>query len=211
VNVGDWNQVHALMERAADHFGGPDILFNNAAIGFSASIPQMRIEDWQRVVEIDLSSVFYGCKAAIPLMRNRGGGAIINTASSSGLAGDYGAAAYCAAKGGVINFTRAAAIDHAHEGIRVNAVCPGIIETAILGGLNHVAEIRARWEECVPMGRFGTADEIASVVAFLASEDAAYVTGSIISVDGGLLAQTGQPNFPKLLKRVAAEDTAQRT
>jgi meso-butanediol dehydrogenase/(S,S)-butanediol dehydrogenase/diacetyl reductase len=200
VNVGSWDQVSALMDDAVKAFGGLDVLVNNAAIGSGGGL-QMSIEEWQRVIQIDLSGVFYGCRAAVPHMRKRGGGAIINMASSSGLAGDYGATAYCAAKGGVINFTRVTAIDHAREGIRVNAVCPGVVETPILGGLDKVPKIREQWESSIPMGRFARPEELAAVIAFLASADASYVTGSIVSVDGGLMAHTGQPNVAELVKK----------
>ena len=203
VDVSDWEQVNALMEYAAKTFGGLDIVHNNAGIGSFGPTPDVSVDEWRRVMEIDLSSVFYGCKAAIPLMRKRGGGAIVNTASGSGIAGDFGAIAYCTAKGGVVNFTRAAAIDHAREGIRVNAVCPGPIQTPILAGLDQMPHIQAQWKESVPMGRFGKPGEIAAVVAFLASEDASFVTGAIISVDGGLAAHTGQPNLPKLMQENA--------
>jgi meso-butanediol dehydrogenase/(S,S)-butanediol dehydrogenase/diacetyl reductase len=198
VDVSDFDQVKTLMDHAADAFGGLDILFNNAGIGSLAPAPDLALEDWRRVIDVDLSAVFYGCKAAIPLMRQRGGGAIVNTASASGLAADFGFLAYNAAKGGVLNLTRAVAIDHAREGIRVNAVCPGPIDTAIISGVKHIPGLKEAWDECVPMGRFGSPDEIASVVAFLASDEASYVTGAIISVDGGMMAHTGQPNLPKV-------------
>ena len=109
-----------------------------------------------------------------------------------------GAQSY-AAKAGVINYTRAVAIDHAREGIRCNAVCPGPVETPILSGISAIPEIRAAWNEVVPMGRFARPEEIAEVVAFLASDAASYLTGAAIPVDGGLTAHTGQPNLPKLM------------
>jgi meso-butanediol dehydrogenase/(S,S)-butanediol dehydrogenase/diacetyl reductase len=198
VDVADWPAVQALMAAAADAFGGPDILFNNAGIGRLAATPDLAIEDWRRVIDITLGGIFHGCKAAIPLMRARGGGVIVNMASASGLAADFGFAAYNAAKGGVVNYTRSVAIDHAREGIRANAVCPGPIETAPKASIDRIEGARERWEDSVPMGRFGTPDEVAAVVAFLASDDASYVNGASVVVDGGLLAHTGQPNFPRL-------------
>jgi meso-butanediol dehydrogenase/(S,S)-butanediol dehydrogenase/diacetyl reductase len=200
VDVSNWEQVKDLMDRAAATFGGLDIVFNNAGITSFSAIPESSLEEWHRVIEIDLSGIFFGCKAAIPLMRERGGGAIINTASGSGLKGDYGAIAYCAAKGGVINFTRAAALDHAREGIRVNAVSPGPIATPLLRGIDKMKKLRDQWQESIPMGRFGNPEEIAAVVAFLASDDATYLTGVTIPVDGGVMAHTGSPNVPKFLK-----------
>ena len=198
-NVAAWDDVEGLMRRAAEAFGGLDILVNNAGVGSFAATPDLAVEEWRRVIEIDLDSVFYGCKAAIPLMRQRGGGAIVNTASISGLAGDYGFAAYNAAKGAVINYTRAAAIDHAREGIRINAVCPGPVDTPLISGIDALQGIRESWNACVPLGRFARPEEIAAVIAFLASDDAAYVVGAAIPVDGGVTAHTGQPNLPRLL------------
>jgi meso-butanediol dehydrogenase/(S,S)-butanediol dehydrogenase/diacetyl reductase len=197
-NVAVWEEVRALVEAAAESFGRLDVMYNNAGIGRLAATPDLAVEDWRQVIDVSLSGVFYGCKAAIPLMRAQGGGVIVNMASASGLAADYSFAAYNAAKGGVVNYTRSVAIDHAREGIRANAVCPGPIETAPKKNIDPIPGARAAWEDCVPMGRFGSADEVASVVAFLASDDASYVTGATLVVDGGLLAHTGQPNFPRM-------------
>jgi meso-butanediol dehydrogenase/(S,S)-butanediol dehydrogenase/diacetyl reductase len=194
-DVADWSAVDALMTAAIDAFGRIDILFNNAGVGSFAETPDLPVEQWRRVLAIDLDAVFYGSKAAIPHMRKVGGGAIINTASASGMAGDYGFAAYNAAKGGVINYTRACAIDHARENIRVNAVCPGPVETPIFMGITEIPGLPEAWRKTVPAGRFAKAEEIAAVVAFLASDDASYVTGAIVPVDGGLTAHTGQPRI----------------
>lgn len=199
VDVAMWDEVEAMIEAAVSSFGRLDVLFNNAGIGSFASTPDLSIEEWRRVLDIDLNGVFYGCRAAIPVMRAQGEGAIVNTASASGLAGDYSFAAYNAAKGAVINYTRAAGIDHAREGIRINAVCPGPVATPIITPISKLPGIKDAWDKCVPMGRFATPDEIANVVAFLASSDASYMTGAIVAVDGGLTAHTGQPNLPHLL------------
>lgn len=199
-DVADPADVEALMQAACDAWGRLDILFNNAGVGSFSTTPDLPVEDWRRVIEIDLSSVFYGCRAAIPLMRRTGGGAIINTASLSGLAGDFSFAAYNAAKGGVVNYTRSLAIDHARENIRVNAVCPGPVDTPIIAAVKDMpGGVKALWDDCVPLGRFARPEEIASVVAFLASDDASYMVGAIVPVDGGLAAHTGQPNLPRLL------------
>lgn len=198
-DVASWDEIQTLMARTVEAFGGLDILFNNAGVGAFGATPDLSVEDWRRVIDIDLNAVFYGCKAAIPLMRERGGGVIVNTASASGLAADYSFTAYNAAKAGVINYTRAVAIDHAREGIRANCVCPGPVYTPIIAAVDDMPGVRAVWDDCVPMGRFARPEEIAAVVAFLASDDASYLTGAAIPVDGGLTAHTGQPNLPRLL------------
>ena len=198
-DVARWEDVEALMQGAVEAFGGLDVVFNNAGVGSFAATPDIQIDEWRRVIEIDLNGVFYGCRAAIPLMRERGGGAIVNTASISGLRGDFSFAAYNAAKGAVVNYTRAAAIDHAREGIRINAVCPGPVDTPLIAGVNQLQGIRQLWDEAVPLGRFARPEEIAAVVAFLASDDASYIVGATLAVDGGLTAHTGQPNLPRLL------------
>jgi meso-butanediol dehydrogenase/(S,S)-butanediol dehydrogenase/diacetyl reductase len=198
-DVSDWPQVQALMEAAKDRFGRIDILFNNAGIGNFGVTPDLDVEAWRKVIAVDLDSVFYGCKAAIPIMKAGGGGSIINTASASGLFGDFGFTAYNAAKGGVVNYTRALAIDHITDGIRVNAICPGPVDTPIIAGINDMQGVKQAWDKTVPIGRFARADEMASVVAFLASDDASYMVGAIVSVDGGLTAHTGQPNLTKML------------
>jgi meso-butanediol dehydrogenase/(S,S)-butanediol dehydrogenase/diacetyl reductase len=198
-DVAVWDDVEALIEDAVQTFGGLDVLFNNAGVGSFGQTPDLEIEAWRRVIDIDLTGVFYGCRAAIPRLRQRGGGAIVNTASISGLAGDYSFAAYNAAKGAVVNYTRAAAIDHARENIRINAVCPGPVDTPLIAAVNSMQGIRQTWDECVPLGRFARPEEIAAVVAFLASDDASYIVGACIPVDGGVTAHTGQPNLPRLL------------
>ena len=129
VDVRDMAQVTAAVEETVLRFGRIDVLFNNAGIGAYGESPDLDPEVWHNVIAIDLHSVFYGTRAAVPHMRRQGSGSIVNTASISGLFGDFGLAAYNAAKGAVVNYTRTAAIDHARDGIRVNAVCPGSVLT----------------------------------------------------------------------------------
>jgi meso-butanediol dehydrogenase/(S,S)-butanediol dehydrogenase/diacetyl reductase len=200
LDVADRAQVEAFTDAGAGRFGRLDVLFNNAGIGAYGRTPDLDPELWKRTIDVDLHSVFYGCRAGIPHLRRAGGGAIVNTASISGMGGDYGLAAYNAAKGAVLNYTRTLAIDHARDRIRVNAVCPGPIDTPLAGPLLANATIAREYRERIPMGRVGTAEEVAAVVAFLASDDAAYVTGAALVVDGGLTAATGQPNFTRIFE-----------
>ena len=190
--------VERAVAVAVEHHGRVDILFNNAGIGCVGRTPDLDPEQWGRVIAIDLNAVFYACRAAIPHMP-KPGGAIVNTASISGLAGDYGFSAYNAAKGAVINYTRTLAIDHAREGIRVNALCPGLIATPLTAGAAALPGLEQAWHAAIPMGRAGTPEEMAEVVAFLASDAASYVTGSVIVADGGQTAWTGQPDLTRFL------------
>jgi meso-butanediol dehydrogenase/(S,S)-butanediol dehydrogenase/diacetyl reductase len=197
--VADRAQVEALTERAVSEYGRLDVVFNNAGIGAFGKTPDMDPETWLRTFDVDVHSVFYGCRAAIPIFREQGGGAIVNTASISGLGGDYGLSTYNAAKGAVVNYTRAAAIEHARENIRINAVCPGPVETPLARSLIEHERVAPAYAEAIPMGRPGRSEEVAAAVTFLASDDAAYITGAMLVVDGGLTAATGQPNFHQLL------------
>ncbi|WP_273183752.1 SDR family NAD(P)-dependent oxidoreductase [Hyphomonas adhaerens] len=184
-------EVGALIKAAADTHGRIDILFNNAGIGSFANTVELPPDQWEQVIAVDLHSVYYACHHAIPHMPR--GSAIVNTASISGLGGDYRFAAYNAAKGAVINYTKALAVDHARDGIRVNALCPGLVETPITAGLNQMPGLPEEWHKRIPMGRGAQPEEMANVVAFLASDAASYMTGSIIVADGGTTAHTGQP------------------
>jgi meso-butanediol dehydrogenase/(S,S)-butanediol dehydrogenase/diacetyl reductase len=198
-DVSKPNEVEALMQAAVDRAGALHIVFNNAGVGFFGKAPDLEVEHWRQVLAIDLDSVFYGCKYAIPHMRRAGGGAIVNTASISGLFGDYGLLPYNAAKGGVVNLTRTVAIDHARENIRCNCVCPGPIDTPLLKPLLALPAAAEGYRAVIPMGRVGRAEEIAAAVAFLASDDASYVTGAALVIDGGVTAATGQINFNHLM------------
>jgi len=170
-------------------FGGLDILFNNAGIVRRASVMESSVEDWDRVIAVNLRSVFLMSRAALPVMIARGGGAIVNTGSGWGLKGGRQAAAYCASKGAVVNLTRAMALDHGAQNIRVNCVCPGDTDTPML---RHEARQLGQPEERFlaeaaerPLGRIGTPEEIAQAVLFLVSDAASFVTGAVLAVDGG--------------------------
>lgn len=192
-------EVEAMVAAAGQVYGRLDILVNNAGVGNYGETPDLAPEQWQRVLDINLNSIFYSCKFAIPLMRKQGGGAIVNIASISGMAADYGFTAYAASKGAAINYTRALALDHARDNIRANAVCPGVIETPLTTATLAVPAVRETWSANVPLNRPGKPEEIAKLVRFLASDDASYMTGAIIPVDGGITAWSGQPNMPKVL------------
>src|SRR5215204_4250890 len=166
-----------------------DVLVNSAGIGSTTTAPETPLAVWEDVFAVNARGTFLCCKHAIPGMVNRGGGSIVNVASAGGLVGLRNRAAYCASKGAVIAMTRALAVDHVAEGVRVNAVCPGTVDTPWVRRLvedagESLEALRARQ----PMGRLGRPDEIAEAVLYLASEDAAFVTGSLFVIDGGLTA-----------------------
>lgn len=198
-DVADPEQVGSMVAATLAAFGRIDILFNNAGTGCFGRTPDLDAAEWRRVLAVDLDGVFHCCKAVIPAMRRQGEGVIVNNASVSGLAGDYSFTAYAAAKGGVINYTRALALDHARDNIRVNAVCPGLIATEMIRHtMNHDA-LRQACEANIPMGRIGRVEEVARLVRFLASDDASYMTGALVPVDGGITAWSGQPDIARIL------------
>lgn len=200
MDASDPEGVQATIKLALDTYGRLDIMFNNAGMADAAPLEEISLESWNRVMAVTLTSTFLGLKYCLPLMRRQGGGAIINTASVSGTGGDYGLSSYNAAKAGVINLTRAAAIENAKFNIRVNCVCPGAINTRaaqILGG-DRADEFRRIQAKAHPLGRMGEPEEIASAVAFLASAEASFITGAALMVDGGVTAGTGLPNMYQL-------------
>jgi NAD(P)-dependent dehydrogenase (short-subunit alcohol dehydrogenase family) len=189
-DVSKAEDVERMIEAATDTYGRLDVLFNNAGIeGETAPTVDCSLENWHRVIEINLSSVFYGMKFGIPAMLKTGGGSIINNASVAGLVGFAGIPAYCASKGGVVQLSKAAALEYAGQGIRVNAICPGVIWTPMVERFTSAAEgAREALEAREPVGRFGTADEIAAMATFLASDDSSFCTGAPFVVDGGFVA-----------------------
>ena len=170
-------------------FGRLDVLFNNAGVYLANTVVDCTEEEWDLTVDIGLKGTYLMSRFAIPVMVAQGGGAIVNNASGWGLVGGDQAAAYCAAKGGVVVLTKAMAVDHARQGIRVNCVCPGDVDTPMLP---EDAQRRGlAWEEYLagaaqrPMGRIGRPEEVARAVLFLASEEASFITGAALPVDGG--------------------------
>jgi meso-butanediol dehydrogenase / (S,S)-butanediol dehydrogenase / diacetyl reductase len=196
-NVSEAGEVESMVRFAVEKFGRLDILHNNVATaGAVAPVGEMPIDAWSRAIAVSLSGVFYGMRFALPQMTAQGGGVIVNTASVSGLAADYMLGAYNAAKAGVINLTRTAAIEYARRNIRVNAVCPGSVGTPPLLRALGDGEGRRLLEDRHPIGRLGLPDEIARVVLFLASDDSSFMTGSIVVADGGISAHTGFFGYP---------------
>lgn len=194
-DVSQLDDVQNAVERVVGRFGKLDLVFNVAGTGAPlAEAPDCEPENWNRIVSVNLNSVFHVCKSAIPVLRRAGGGAIVNIGSIAGLAGDYGLGAYGATKAAVINYTRSLALDHAKDNIRVNVLCPGLIITPLSAGLHDNRDLRTAYLKAIPMGRMGTADEMARIAAFLASDEASYITGATLIADGGLMAHSGFPN-----------------
>jgi NAD(P)-dependent dehydrogenase (short-subunit alcohol dehydrogenase family) len=183
-DVGDRQQADGVVAAAIAEFGQLDILVNCAGINRDAILHRMTDEQWDAVIRVDLSAVFYLTRAAAVHMRQRGAGRIINISSAS-WQGNVGQANYAAAKAGVIGLTKTAARELAPKGVTANAICPGFIETEMTRAMPPDA-----WERIagrIPMGRVGTPTDVGNVVAFLASDEAAYVTGEVINVGGGLV------------------------
>ena len=181
------SDAQAMVAKAVKTFGRLDVLFPGAGVGAGGTVVDITEEQWDRVVDLDLKGVFLSCKYAIPEMRKVGGGAIVTVASIGGMQGKSGAV-FCAAKAGVVNLTRSMAVAHAKENIRANCICPGWIPTPINRRAWEDPERRAQIEAMHPMGRMGQPEDVAAAVAFLASDEASWITGAILAVDGGYLA-----------------------
>ena len=180
-------QAEAMIARAVKTFGAVDILVHSAGVGVERSLLDTTPEEWRRIIDIDLSGTFYCCQAAARHMVERGYGRIVTLASTAGVRGGTGRAAYGAAKGGVIALTKVMAVELAPFGITVNALAPGAIETELVAKM-HSAETREVYRAGIPLDRYGTPEETAAAALFLASEEARYVTGHVLAVDGGFLA-----------------------
>lgn len=194
-NVGSSSDVKELMAFAIAQFGRIDVLINNAAVAIPGKVAEMSEDDWNKVLDINLTSVYRGMHYAIPYMVEQGGGSIVNMSSAQGLVGFGGWSAYAAAKGGINALTRQAAVDYSQYNVRINAVAPGTINTAMNVRIFSEAEdgdaLRRYWTSRHLAGRFGEPEEVAALIVFLASDAASFITGEVIRIDGGLAINGG--------------------
>ena len=185
--------VEALVARAVDAWGGLDVMVNNAGVGVAGTAPVTGEDDYDFVMDVAVRGTFLGMKYSIPAIRDSGGGSVINMSSVAALVGIPDRAVYSAAKGAVLAITRAAAIDHVAEGVRVNAIAPGTVDTPWIGritsGYDDPEEARANMQARQPHGRFVTPEEIAAMAAYLASDESGSVIGACMVVDGGVTAR----------------------
>jgi meso-butanediol dehydrogenase/(S,S)-butanediol dehydrogenase/diacetyl reductase len=202
-DVSDPMACETAINACVSHFGRLDVLFHCAGSpGAINPVTRLPIETFQRTININLCSVFYLARVAIPHMSTKNGGrggSIVNIASTSGMFGDYGLCAYNAAKAGVINLTKAMAVDHAAEGVRVNAVCPGYMVTPMTTAFTEHEIMKSELLSNIPLGRGCDPVEVGKAVLYLASEDASYTTGTALVVDGGWTSRYAAPNFTKYL------------
>lgn len=183
VDVREPDQVQAMVDAASSRLGGLDVLVNNAGITRDATMRKMKLEDWQAVIDVHLTGTFLATRAASLAMREKKGGSIINISSISGKVGMVGQTNYSAAKAGIVGLTKAAAKEVAHHGVRVNAIQPGLIRTAMTEALS-----KDIWEQKmaeIPMGRAGEPEEVANAALFLGSDLSSYMTGTVLEVTGG--------------------------
>ncbi|RMD74366.1 MAG: 3-oxoacyl-ACP reductase FabG [Chloroflexi bacterium] len=182
-NVSDEQAVQGMVQAALDRWGRIDILINNAGITADAPLARLRPEQWQQVIDIDLTSVFLCCRAVTPIMRAAGYGRIVSVSSLAALAGNVGQTNYAAAKAGIIGLSRSLAREVARDGITVNIVAPGYIETDMV---ETVPEALRAWAlQAIAIGRFGYPEEVAAAIRFLVSPRASYITGHVLTIDGG--------------------------
>jgi acetoacetyl-CoA reductase len=186
-DVSDPEQAQSLIDKTIDEYNRIDVLVNNAGINVDRTLKKLSVEDWEKVIKVDLNSAFYTVHAALPHMMEQGGGKIINMSSFVGEAGNIGQANYSAAKAGLLGFTKTAAKELARYGITVNSICPGFIETDMVANIPDDA--REKLLKTVPLGRFGQPEEIARAVRFLI-EDGDYITGQALDINGGVYIRT---------------------
>ncbi|MEL7729547.1 SDR family oxidoreductase [Citromicrobium bathyomarinum] len=197
-DISDADFANTLVAKTVERFGGLDCLVNNAGTATAGPLVEASDEDIDKVIDINVKGTLYACRAAIPQLAKSdapGGGSIVNTSSVSGTGGDWTMPIYNASKGAVTNLTRALALQLGAQGIRANAVCPSMTKTAMSEGIRENNDLLEAFLQRNPLGRPGEPEDVAAVVAFLASEDARFVTGANLPVDGGVSASNGQPNF----------------
>lgn len=189
VDVTEPDQVSAMVADAVERWGRLDFAVNNAGIsGRPAPLPEQRLDDWNRMLAVNLTSVFLCLQAEVPAMLDSGGGSIVNTSSAAGLIGFASLPGYVASKHGVVGLTKSVALEYARQGIRVNAVCPATVRTAMLEAFAGSTEAVERMGALAPIGRVGEPPEIAEAIVWLCSDAASFVTGHALPVDGGVLA-----------------------
>lgn len=204
-DVGDPSEAEAAVKLAAEQLGGLDILVNNAGISVPRPLLELADHDWDLVMDTNVKGPFVLCKHAAQIMRVGGQGTIINIASMSGLEPYPGMGAYSVSKAGLIMLTRLMALEWAEYGIRVNAICPGLIHTALTEAVYADPDLARKRAELVPLGRIGKPEEIADIALFLASPAAAYITGQVIVADGGLLGSIQKHLAGRPATRLTAE------
>ncbi len=190
VDVANSDDVARMVAMCVETFGTLDGLYNNAGTIRPGTAVDLSVEDWDLVMAVNVRSVFLGAKHAVPVMAANGGGAIVSTASVSGINGDASSCVYSASKAAVINLTRSLAVDHAKQNIRVNCICPGAIDTPPVGRMLNDPDVRQRSERAHLLGRIGLPSEIAAAAVWLLSAEASFITGEALVVDGGLTAQS---------------------
>ena len=191
-DVSKWDDAQKMVKKTVKRFGRIDILINNSGIYLEKRIEETTEDEWDQVININLKGIFLCSKAVYPHFKNQGSGTIVNMSSDSGVSGNPNEAAYCASKGGVTNLTRAMALDYAKENIRVNAICPAVINTPMLQKEVDMQEDKEAYlkemDELHPIGRVGRPEEVAFAVLMVASDEASFITGANIPVDGGFTA-----------------------
>ena len=193
-DVSDRTTVERTVAATVERFGRLDVLVNNAGVATMGSFLDTSVDEWHKTMRIDVDGVFYMTRSALPhLLKAKG--SVVNVSSVSGLRGDWGLSFYNAAKGAVSNLTRALALELGGQGVRVNAVAPSLTESEMTDGLTDDQAMMAKFRDRIPLDRAARPAEVAAVIAFLASDDASFVNGVILPVDGGLSASNGQPRI----------------
>ena len=193
-DISDYAAVEALVAATVQRFGALDVLVNNAGVAEFGGLLDVSLDDYRNTMAINVDGVVYGCRVAMPHLL-KSCGSVVNVSSASGLGGDWNFAFYNASKGAVTNLTRSLALEFGSRGVRVNAVNPSLTESDLTSGLLGNEAIMAKFADRIPIGRAARANEVAAVIAFLASSDASFVNGVNLPVDGGVTASNGQPKM----------------